>query len=123
LFYYQIMEDVHATDIFSCLASPVRLQVFRLLLECEPHGLVAGEIASRLDVPPANLSFHLKALAHVGLVCHAQQGRFQRYRADVPLMQEVLDYMTGMCCAGHPEHCLPPDQVRQAKPQEVDRGA
>lgn len=46
-----------------------------------PERLVAGEIATRLNVPPTNLSFHLKALTQAGLLGVTPEGRYQRYRA------------------------------------------
>ena len=54
---------------------------------------------------PSNVSFHLKTLTHSKLVTVVQEGRFQRYRANLALMQEVIAYMTEECCAGHPERC------------------
>ena len=33
------------------------------------------------------------------------EGRYQRYRANLPLMHELIDYLTAECCAGHPEQC------------------
>jgi DNA-binding transcriptional ArsR family regulator len=95
-----------ATALFESLASGLRLEVFRLLVRKGPDGLVAGEIAAALQVPPANLSFHLKSLSQARLVTVAQEGRFQRYRADIPLMLELIAYLTEECCAGRPEDCL-----------------
>ena len=69
------------------------------------EGMVAGEIGAALDVPPTNLSFHLKALTQAGLLTVVQEGRYQRYRANLPLMQELIAYLTAECCAGHPELC------------------
>ena len=68
--------------------------------------MVAGEIATALDVPPANLSFHLKALSQARLVTVAQEGRFQRYRADIPLMLDLIAYLTEECCSGSPAQCV-----------------
>ena len=68
--------------------------------------MVAGEIATTLDVPPANLSFHLKALTQARLVTVEQEGRFQRYRADIPLMLNLIAYLTEECCSGHPDQCV-----------------
>ena len=101
------MEKQAATQIFESLASGVRLEVFRLLVKTGPAGLVAGEIASALSLPPTNLSFHLKALTQARLLTVTQEGRFQRYRANMPLMQQLIDYLTAECCAGQPEQCLP----------------
>jgi len=67
--------------------------------------MVAGQLASALDLPPANLSFHLKAMTQAGLVTVEQEGRFQRYRANFPLMVDLIAYLTAECCAGHPEQC------------------
>ena len=79
--------------------------------------MVAGEIAGALDLPPNNLSFHLKALSHAGLVSAEQEGRFQRYRANLPLMFALVDYLTAECCAGNPGECA---DLRCGSPQPVD---
>jgi hypothetical protein len=34
-----------------------------------------------------------------------QEGRFQRYRANLALMQTLIAYLTEECCAGQPEQC------------------
>lgn len=99
------MDKSLATTIFESLASGVRLDVYRLLVKAGPQGVVAGEIGAALDVPPTNLSFHLKALTHAQLVSVVQEGRYQRYRANLALMQELIGYLTAECCAGHPEQC------------------
>jgi DNA-binding transcriptional ArsR family regulator len=100
------MEKSAATSVFESLASGVRLDVFRLLVKQGPQGLVAGEISTALELPPTNLSFHLKALTQARLLSVTQEGRFQRYRANIPLVQELIDYLTAECCSGHPEMCL-----------------
>lgn len=100
------MKKQTATAIFESLSSGVRLDVFRLLVKNGPEGMVAGEIANTMGVPPANLSFHLKALSQAGLVTVEQEGRFQRYRADLPLMLDLIAYLTDECCLGHPDRCL-----------------
>jgi DNA-binding transcriptional ArsR family regulator len=94
-----------ALSIFESLSSGVRLDVYKLLVKEGPDGIVAGEIASKLDLPPTNLSFHLKALTHTRLVTVEQEGRFQRYRANIALMLDLIAYLTEECCAGHPEKC------------------
>ena len=49
------MKKSTAICVFESLSSGVRLEVYRLLVKMGPEGLVAGEIASTLDVPPTNL--------------------------------------------------------------------
>lgn len=99
------MDKTTATNVFLSLSSGVRLDIFRLLVKQGPEGMVAGDIGAALAIPPTNLSFHLKAMAHAGLVGATQEGRYQRYRASLPLMQELIAYLTEECCAGHPELC------------------
>jgi arsenate reductase len=105
------MEKNNATSIFESLASGVRLDVFRLLVKKGQEGMVAGEIATTLNVPPTNLSFHLKALTQTCLLTVEQEGRFQRYRANIALMLDLIAYLTDECCAGHPEQCV---EIRDA---------
>jgi ArsR family transcriptional regulator, arsenate/arsenite/antimonite-responsive transcriptional repressor len=99
------MDKSTAIAIFESLSSGVRLDAYRLLVKKGTDGMVAGEIASALDVPPTNLSFHLKALTQAGMLSVEQEGRFQRYRANIPLMLDLIAYLTEECCAGHPEQC------------------
>lgn len=111
------METRQASGIFQVLASEVRLSLFRLLVRREPEGLVAGEIARALQVSNTNLSFHLKELLHKGLISVEKEGRFLRYRANIPLMLETVAFLTEECCSGHPELCR---QYRKASPVSVE---
>jgi DNA-binding transcriptional ArsR family regulator len=79
--------------------------VFRLLVKQGLEGMVAGEISSTLTIPPTNLSFHLKAMTNARMLSVEQEGRFQRYRANLPLMLDLIAYLTEECCAGRPEDC------------------
>ena len=99
------MERAAALLTLESLSSGIRLDIFRLLVRQGPEGLVAGEIATALELAPSNLSFHLKALTQSGLLSVAQEGRYQRYRANMPLMLDLIAYLTEECCAGHPELC------------------
>ena len=99
------MERAAALLTLESLSSGIRLDIFRLLVRQGPEGLVAGEIATALELAPSNLSFHLKALTQSGLLSVEQEGRYQRYRANMPLMLDLIAYVTEECCAGHPELC------------------
>lgn len=68
--------------------------------------MVAGESATALDLPATNVSFHLTALAQAGLLTVEQEGRFQRYRANLTLMVDLIGYLTDECCSGHPDQCM-----------------
>jgi DNA-binding transcriptional ArsR family regulator len=108
------MDRQTAITAFETLASPVRLDVFQLLVRNEPSGLVAGQISTELGLPPTNLSFHLKALCHAGLLSCVQEGRYLRYRARTSVVTELASFLTRECCTtttccspGAPETAVP----------------
>lgn len=94
------MELEAAVQALAALAQSSRLEVFRLLVQAGPAGRAAGDIAHALDIPPATLSFHLKALAHAGLVESRQAGRHVIYQARFQAMNALLAYLTENCCGG-----------------------
>jgi DNA-binding transcriptional ArsR family regulator len=88
-------------------------------------GLVA--IAERLALPRNNLSFHLKSPTAAGLVKVTQEGRYQRYRADLEALQGLIGYLTEACCADDTTTCdldsrldCDPVDVRDNEPQAQD---
>lgn len=101
------MESSAATEIFAALAQPTRLAAFRLILRHEPHGLPAGEVARRLEVPQNTLSTHLAILARAGLVSAERQGRTILYRPEIDRVREIASYLVSDCCGGRPELCAP----------------
>jgi DNA-binding transcriptional ArsR family regulator len=82
----------------AALAQETRLSVYRLLVEHAPEGLTAGEVAEKLGVAPASLSFHLKELTRAGLIVPRPEGRFVWYTADLDAMNGVVGYLTENCC-------------------------
>lgn len=94
------MDTKTATSIFEALTSEARLAIFRLLVKYAPDGLVAGDISRMLEIPKTNLSFHLKAIVHSGLASMKREGRNIRYKANIALMRETVDYLTAECCTG-----------------------
>lgn len=96
------MKNEAAVALLSALAQGTRLSVFRLLVEQGSEGLPAGQIAERLDISPATLSFHLKELTNAGLTLSRQDGRFVIYAASYKTMDGLLSFLTRNCCAGSP---------------------
>ena len=93
------MNTESAVTRLAALAQESRLSVFRLLVRRGPDGLPAGEIAARLKVPQATMSFHLKELSNAGLLKSRQEGRFIYYAPDFKAMQGLIAYLTENCCA------------------------
>lgn len=93
------MNSKTAVARLASLAQNSRLAVFRLLVQRGPEGMAASDIAARLKIAPATLSFHLKELSHAGLLKSRQEGRFIFYSPDFKAMQALVDYLTENCCA------------------------
>ncbi|MEW6166212.1 MAG: metalloregulator ArsR/SmtB family transcription factor [Pseudomonadota bacterium] len=96
------MKSETAVLRLSALAQSSRLALFRLLVRRGPDGLCVGDIAAKLKLAPATLSFHLKELTRAGLLQARQDGRFIFYTANYKAMNELLAYLTENCCGGEP---------------------
>ena len=92
--------EVAAVRALAALAQAQRLRTFRALVVAGPAGLTPGVIAEKLEVAPSALSFHLKELAHSGLVSSEPRGRNLIYRANFEQMSALLGYLTEHCCQG-----------------------
>jgi ArsR family transcriptional regulator, arsenate/arsenite/antimonite-responsive transcriptional repressor len=93
------MKHPDAISALSALGDDVRLTVYRLLVKRGPEGYPAGELGERLDLPPPNLSFHLKVLGEAGLVVSRRDGRFNIYCANFVRMNSLVAYLTDNCCS------------------------
>lgn len=108
------MEIKQAARALSALAQESRLEVFRLLVAAGPVGLPAGRIADELDITPATLSFHLKALVNAGLLVDRRQGRSVIYSPDIDGIRALLSFLMQDCCRGQPELCEPLMETQRA---------
>jgi len=96
-----------AVGMLGALAQDTRLAIFRLMVQAGQEGMAAGAIGDKLRIPPATLSFHLKALAQAGLVKSRNEGRFVIYSANYREMDRLIAYLTEHCCAGDASQCAP----------------
>ncbi len=94
------MEIKSAVLQLSSIAQEARLEIFKLLVQAGPDGLAAGNISESLSIPGSTLSFHLKELAHAGLINSRQVSRFIYYSANYEAMDGLIAYLTENCCAG-----------------------
>lgn len=94
------MESSSAVVALSALAQENRLDVFRLLVQTGPDGMAAGDVAERLEIPPATLSFHLAQLRQAGLLSMRRDGRSLIYSANYDGMNALMAFLTENCCRG-----------------------
>lgn len=111
------MNTKEAISALGALAQDSRLAVFRMLVRAGPAGIAASRIAEQLGVPPSSLSFHLKELAHAGLIQPRQEGRFVMYVANFNAMNALIGFLSENCCGGNP--CSP---VRTCDPSTEKAG-
>lgn len=105
------MNSKQVVDALAALAHESRLGVYRLLVEAGPEGLNAGTIASRLEMPPSSMTFHLQNLHRAGLVTQERRSREMIYAADFGAMNGLVGYLTENCCAGDASACCAPAVV------------
>ncbi|CAM3589776.1 metalloregulator ArsR/SmtB family transcription factor [Polaromonas hydrogenivorans] len=94
------LDEPSAVKALAALAQTQRLRAFRALVVAGPDGLTPSAMAEQLAVAPSALSFHLKELAHSGLVSSEARGRNLIYRASIAHMNALLAYLTEHCCEG-----------------------
>jgi ArsR family transcriptional regulator len=99
------MELLSAIDGFGALAQKSRLQIFRLLMQCGPDGMAAGDIARTLAIPANTLSFHISILSRAKLVTARKDGRSIIYAVDLEGTRNLLSFLVEDCCHGKPEIC------------------
>lgn len=101
------MELIDAASAFSALSQETRLDVLRRLVKKGPAGISAGALAEAVGAPAPTLSFHLKELAHAGLVVSRKEGRRVIYAANYGGVRGLVDFLMADCCQGDPRLCGP----------------
>jgi len=101
------MEAESAILALAALAQPTRLEAFRLLVQHEPEGVPAGEIADALAVPANTMSAHLGVLSRAGLVSSQRRSRSIIYRADLGHLRALALFLVNDCCQGRADLCEP----------------
>jgi ArsR family transcriptional regulator len=101
------MEISNAVGACGALAQESRLKIFRLLVQCGPDGMAAGDIARRLKLPQNTLSFHVAILSRARLVASRKVGRSIIYFVDLEGTRDLLSFLAEDCCGGKAELCGP----------------
>ena len=119
-----LMDATDVIDAMSALAQATRLETFRLLVNREPNGVAAGELARIAEVPQNTMSTHLAILARAGLIRGERQSRSIIYRADLERLREVTLFLLKDCCGGRAEICAPliADLTPCCPPKEAAHG-
>ena len=79
------------TSIFKVLSEKQRRDILEMLKDGR---LSAGEIAERLGVTPAALSYHLKLLKSADLVMEYKEKNFVYYEINTSVLDELIMWVT-----------------------------
>ena len=81
------VRPVGELNIFKVLADPQRREILTML---RAGRMNAGEIAQRLGVSPAALSYHLKLLKAADLVLEYKEKNYIYYEVNTSVFQELI---------------------------------
>ncbi|MDD7640985.1 MAG: autorepressor SdpR family transcription factor [bacterium] len=75
------------TNIFKVLADSQRREILTMLKD---ERLNAGEIAERLQITPAALSYHLKLLKNADLISEYKEKNYIYYEINTTVFDELI---------------------------------
>lgn len=77
-------------ETFKALSDPQRRELLTLLRNGRMN---AGEIAEKLEITPAALSYHLKLLKNADLVMEYKEKNFVYYELNTSIFDEMIMWM------------------------------
>jgi ArsR family transcriptional regulator, arsenate/arsenite/antimonite-responsive transcriptional repressor len=113
------MKNLNAVLAFTALGQESRLNIFRLIVQRADRGVTPSELIELLGIPAATLSFHLKELAHAGLISFERQGRSLVYRPQTDFVNQLIDFLSENCCGGKPCGLMPLVSNNKTRPKKV----
>ena len=82
-----------ASNVFKVLSDAQRRDILEML---KGGRMSAGEIAEKLDITPAALSYHLRLLKEAELVSEYRSGNFIYYELNTTVLQEIILWVKGL---------------------------
>ena len=77
-------------ETFKALSEPVRRDILIMLREGRMN---AGEIADKLNITPAALSYHLRLLKRAELVMEYKEKNYIYYELNTSIFEEMIMWM------------------------------
>lgn len=74
-------------ETFKALSDPLRRNILLMLKEDK---MIAGDIAERLGISPASLSYHLNMLKKCDLIIESKDKNFVYYELNTSLFDELI---------------------------------
>lgn len=80
-------------DTFKALSDPIRRGILEIL---KKDRISAGELAEKLDMTPAALSYHLRILKNADLIMEYKEKNFIYYELNVSVFDELIMWTKGI---------------------------
>ena len=74
-------------ETFKALSDPLRRNILLMLKEDK---MIAGDIAEKLGITPASLSYHLNMLKKCDLILESKEKNFIYYELNTSLFDELI---------------------------------
>jgi ArsR family transcriptional regulator, arsenate/arsenite/antimonite-responsive transcriptional repressor len=103
------MKLADAATQLEALGNPTRLTIYRTLVRAGESGLPVGQLQARLGVAASTLSHHLQKLIQVDLVTQERQSTMLICRANYPVMEALVGFLTEECCIEEKQEACRPN--------------
>ena len=114
-------EVTQFADMLAAMGAEPRLRIVRLLLEAHPRGLIAGDIATELNITASTLSHHLDRLKREGVVNVRRDGTFLWYTANTTRRSRTcIKFLFAECCTRSRANQPRPIDVHQELQSRAD---
>ena len=80
-------------NIFKVLSDSIRREILQMLKDGR---MSAGEIAERLGITPAALSYHLKLLREADMVMEYKEKNFVYYEINLDVFEDIILWIEGL---------------------------
>ncbi len=77
-------------DTFKALSDPLRREI---LLMLRNNSMIAGDIAEKLNISPASLSYHLNILKKSDLIIESKEKNYVFYELNTTLFDELIIWL------------------------------
>jgi len=97
--YTVVMNIDQAANCMDALGIPVRLRIYKMLVEAGSKGLSVGQIQEKTETPRSTVSHHIHRLMQADLVTQERIGTTLICRAKYNVMDNLLAFLEEDCCA------------------------
>ncbi len=99
LAYTELMNLDQAANCMDALGIPVRLRIYKMLVEAGHKGMAVGQIQEKTETPRSTVSHHIHRLMQADLVTQERIGTTLICRAKYDVMDELISFLQEDCCA------------------------